>query len=95
VEEARSEDLFGDPLHPYTQALLSSSPSIDIDHPRKRVRLQGDLPSPIDPPEGCLFHTRCTKAKPVCEKYRPKLREINSGHKVACIQYENADFYNI
>jgi peptide/nickel transport system ATP-binding protein/oligopeptide transport system ATP-binding protein len=88
VEEAPAERLFSNPLHPYTRALLSASPSIDVDNPRKRERLQGELPSPIDPPPGCPFHTRCPRATGVCGQYQPRLREMGEGQKVACILYE-------
>jgi oligopeptide/dipeptide ABC transporter ATP-binding protein len=84
VEIARKRDLYADPRHPYTQALLDSVP---VRHPRlrrKRVRLVGEIPSPLDPPSGCRFHRRCPLAKPVCSAERPLLREILPGHTVAC-----------
>jgi peptide/nickel transport system ATP-binding protein/oligopeptide transport system ATP-binding protein len=88
VEEAPAERLFRNPLHPYTRALLSASPSIDVDSLSKRERLQGELPSPIDPPPGCPFHTRCSRATRACEEYQPRLREIEKDQKVACVLYE-------
>ncbi|MDR1902347.1 MAG: dipeptide ABC transporter ATP-binding protein [Treponema sp.] len=88
VEEAPAERLFENPLHPYTRALLSASPSIDVESPRKRERLQGELPSPIDPPPGCPFHTRCSRAAAACRQYQPRLKEMEKNQKVACILYE-------
>jgi peptide/nickel transport system ATP-binding protein/oligopeptide transport system ATP-binding protein len=88
VEEAPAEQLFRNPLHPYTRALLSASPSIDVDSLRERERLEGELPSPIDPPPGCPFHTRCSRAIGTCGQYRPQFREMEKGQKVACVLYE-------
>ncbi|AEF84923.1 oligopeptide transport ATP-binding protein AppF [Treponema primitia ZAS-2] len=87
VEEALSEELFNNPLHPYTQALLAASPSMDVDQPHKRERLQGELPSPIDPPPGCPFHTRCIKASAACRDYTLKFQDMGREHKVACRLY--------
>ena len=84
VEMADSRDLYQTPLHPYTQALLSASPVPDPDKKRKRIILQGDVPSPIDPPPGCRFHTRCPYAKDVCRRRTPELREVGAGHQAAC-----------
>jgi oligopeptide transport system ATP-binding protein len=85
VELAGSESLYRAPLHPYTQALLQAIPPPDP--AAKRVAdlgvLEGDLPSPIDPPRGCRFHTRCPYRMPVCSEREPPLREV-SGHQVAC-----------
>lgn len=92
VEEAESEDIFARPLHPYTQALLSSIP-IPVPLPqalrlakRERVRLEGDVPTPIDPPAGCRFHTRCPIAIEECKLAKPPMIEISPGHRVACIR---------
>jgi peptide/nickel transport system ATP-binding protein/oligopeptide transport system ATP-binding protein len=84
VESAKSDDLYAKPLHPYTQALLSAVPVPDPERKRSRIILQGDVPSPINPPPGCRFHPRCPVAiKGVCETQVPRLIDY-SGHKVAC-----------
>jgi len=84
VELADSDQLYRDPLHPYTQALLSASPSTDPAMRKKRIILRGDVPSPIDPPKGCRFHTRCLYVKDVCRKQEPPLKEVKPGHITAC-----------
>jgi oligopeptide transport system ATP-binding protein len=84
VEVAGSKIIYKKPLHPYTQALLSASPMPDPELKRKRILLKGDVPSPINPPPGCRFHTRCPYAKDVCSQKEPPLEEINPGHQVAC-----------
>jgi len=86
VEEASTEEIFANPLHPYTQALLSSIPVPVPRARRRRVRLEGDVPTPINPPEGCRFHTRCPIAIDECKLAKPPLIEISSGHRVACIR---------
>ena len=86
VEEADSEEIFARPLHPYTQALLSSIPIPVPRGKRERVRLEGDVPTPIDPPAGCRFHTRCPIAIDECKLAKPPLIEISPGHRVACIR---------
>ncbi len=86
VEEAATQEIFARPFHPYTQALLASIP---VPVPRaksERVRLTGDAPTPINPPEGCRFHTRCPIAIEECRKAKPPLVEITPGHRVACIR---------
>jgi oligopeptide/dipeptide ABC transporter ATP-binding protein len=86
VEQAPVEKLYGGPLHPYTRALLGSSPVPDPERKRLRVLLEGDVPSPIDPPEGCAFHPRCPRAVSACKKEAPPFAEavLGSGHRVAC-----------
>jgi len=85
VELADRKELYENPLHPYTQALLSASPIPDPEKKRKRVLLKGDVPSPIDPPPGCRFHTRCPFVKDICRKKVPELREISTGHFADCL----------
>ena len=85
VEIASSHDLYTNPLHPYTEALLSAVPIPDPTVKRKRIMLQGDVPSPIKPPSGCHFHTRCPIAqKPLCNTESPTLKQSSDGHWVAC-----------
>jgi len=85
VELASSRSLYTNPLHPYTEALLSAVPIPDPTVKRKRIPLQGDVPSPINPPSGCHFHTRCPIAqKGLCDKDKPLLRQSVEGHWVAC-----------
>lgn len=84
VELTTSEQLYRGPLHPYTQALLSAVPTPDPDVKRERIILQGDLPSPANPPSGCTFHTRCPHVKEECRTVRPAFRDVGGGHFVAC-----------
>ena len=84
VELTNRESLFRDPLHPYTKALLSAIPIPDPTIKRKRVILQGDVPSPVNPPSGCRFHTRCPVAIDKCKVTEPPLEELKPGHFVAC-----------
>ncbi|MEK6408448.1 MAG: dipeptide ABC transporter ATP-binding protein [Acidobacteriota bacterium] len=86
VEEAETEEIFANPLHPYTQALLASIPVPVPREKRQRTRLEGDVPTPINPPEGCRFHTRCPIAIDECKLEKPPLVEISPGHRVACIR---------
>lgn len=86
VELAERNEFYHNPLHPYTKALLSavSIPDPKVEEKRKRTILKGELPSPINPPSGCRFHTRCPVAKPLCSESKPEWREINPGHFTAC-----------
>jgi oligopeptide transport system ATP-binding protein len=87
VEQASADDLYAHPLHPYARALLSAVPFIDPSRRKLRVLLEGDVPSPVDPPSGCTFHPRCPRAeKGKCDAEVPPLAEVTlgSGHKVAC-----------
>jgi len=84
VELARDKELYTSPVHPYTVALLSAIPVPDPNITKKRIILEGDVPSPMRPPPGCHFHTRCPRKKGVCETNVPKLTDIGGGHFVAC-----------
>jgi peptide/nickel transport system ATP-binding protein len=86
MEIATSEDLYTRPQHPYTQALMSAIPSPDPDAARTREILKGDIPSPANPPSGCVFRTRCPKALDACAAAVPQLREVAPGHFKACIR---------
>ncbi len=85
MELASSDDLYRQPRHPYSRALLSSVPSLTPGQKRKRIILKGDVPNPINPPNGCIFHTRCEFAKDECKETVPTLREVNDGHFSACL----------
>lgn len=86
VEIAESNEVYSNPIHPYTNALLSAIPIPDPDEAKKRQRiiLEGDIPSPIDPPPGCRFKSRCRHAKAICGEEEPVLKEVSPGHSVAC-----------
>jgi oligopeptide/dipeptide ABC transporter ATP-binding protein len=86
VEHAETEELFEHTLHPYTQALFSAALSADPDVERELIMLEGEVPSPINPPSGCRFHTRCPIAIDECRQIEPPLREIRPGHFAACIR---------
>jgi len=89
VELGESKTVLKDPLHPYTQALWSAAPIADpeIEETRERIILEGDVPSPIDPPQGCNFSTRCPKVMDVCREVEPEFRELSTGHWTACHLY--------
>jgi len=84
VESAPTRSLFSNPSHPYTKALLSAIPSLDPDVRGRAQKLEGEIPSPVNPPSGCKFHTRCPVAKDRCRQEIPLWRELNEGHFVAC-----------
>lgn len=84
VEFATKEDIFSNPLHPYTQALFSAIPYPDPDVKMNRIILKGDIPSPANPPKGCRFHTRCPHAKDICKEVTPEYKDYGNGHCAAC-----------
>lgn len=84
VEQARTEELYKNPYHPYTIALLSAIPIADPTLKRQRVMLTGDVPSPVNPPSGCRFHPRCSKAMEICRRKEPMLKDLGNGHFIAC-----------
>lgn len=88
VEIAGSELLYNEPLHPYTQALLSAVPIPDPQFEREQLLLTGDIPSPSNPPTGCTFHTRCPHAMEKCKQVIPMLQQVKTGHSVACHLYD-------
>ncbi|MDW0117807.1 dipeptide ABC transporter ATP-binding protein [Sporosarcina thermotolerans] len=89
VEIAESEQLYERPLHPYTRALLSAVPVPDPDFQKEQIIIEGDIPSPADPPTGCTFHTRCPFKMDSCTKVTPQLNEQSLGHSVACHLYDS------
>lgn len=89
VEVAEGEELYSNPLHPYTKALISAVPVPNPKMKRQKMVLKGDVPSPINPPQGCRFVTRCPYAMKICGEIEPQLKEIASMHTVACHLYEN------
>ena len=84
VELAESQEMFDHPTHPYTEALLSAIPTTDVDSNREMIPLEGDIPSPVHPPKGCKFHTRCKYCTEICKHITPELVEMRPGHFVAC-----------
>ena len=88
VEYTTTEELFSRPLHPYTQALLSVVPDANPHARKEKIRLKGEIPSPMDIPDGCPFHTRCPYATVDCKHIVPKMHSINEEHSVCCLKYE-------
>ncbi len=88
IEEAPYSALYNTPKHPYTQALLSAAPTSNPKQQKKRILLEGDVPSPIDPPSGCRFHTRCPKKMEICTREEPCFSDMGTGHVVACHLYQ-------
>ena len=88
VETGDTEDVYQHPMHPYTQALLSAIPKRDPSEEKERIRLEGDVPSPANPPKGCAFHDRCARCMSICRKAVPEQKEIAPGHFVACHLYD-------
>jgi oligopeptide/dipeptide ABC transporter ATP-binding protein len=84
VELATDKEIYSNPLHPYTQALLAAVPVPDPDRTGKGILLEGDVPSPLNPPSGCSFHTRCPMARDICRHEEPEFRDRGNGHHVAC-----------
>lgn len=95
AELASAEELYANPLHPYTEALLSAVPRTDPDHVPKRIILPGDVPSPANPPPGCKFHPRCRYASDVCSEAVPQWRELSDDHWVACHRADELDLAGI
>jgi peptide/nickel transport system ATP-binding protein len=88
VEFGSKKQIFRNPLHPYTEALLSAAPVPDPSAEKNRIILEGSIPSPANPPSGCKFHTRCWKRMDICDKVVPEIREVEPGHTVACHLYD-------
>ncbi len=88
VETGTTEDIFANPLHPYTKALFSAIPMPDPDSKKERVMLEGDIPSPANPPKGCKFHTRCSQCMEICKTEAPKAHDMGNGHVVKCHLYD-------
>ncbi len=91
VEIADRQELYDNPMHPYTKALLSAIPVPDVDVKHEPMLLEGDIPSPYNPPKGCLFHTRCKFAMECCKNEVPQMRQIGENHCVACHLYDDAE----
>ena len=91
VEYADTEKVFEKPLHPYTQALFSAIPVPDPDYQMNRVILEGNIPSPANPPSGCKFHTRCNKCMEVCKHIAPDWQEVEPEHYCACHLYNSQE----
>ena len=88
VETGTTEDIFANPLHPYTKALFSAIPMPDPDLKKERIILEGDIPSPANPPQGCKFHTRCKECMGICKEVAPEAKDMGNGHIVKCHLYD-------
>lgn len=90
VETSEADDIYKNPLHPYTKGLLGSIPIANpkLARLKEKSSIEGDIPSPINPPSGCRFHTRCPYAKPICSEVTPQLKDVGGGHMTACHLYE-------
>ncbi len=88
VEQGTAEQIFSHPRHPYTQALLSATPRLSPELRRQRIKLEGELPSPLNPPKGCAFHARCRLATERCAREQPSLKTYSDGTKIACFMVE-------
>lgn len=95
VEYGSKREMFDKPLHPYTKALFSAIPIPDPDSKIKRIVLQGDIPSPANPPNGCKFHTRCVECMSACKFKEPEFRDVGNGHFVACHKYDESVMSNM
>jgi len=89
VEEGLRDEVLNSPKHPYTQALLSAVPKIDTETRQESVKLEGELPSPANPPKGCHFHQRCPHVMPICRETYPDLSQLSRTHTVKCYLYED------
>ncbi|MBM4151930.1 MAG: ABC transporter ATP-binding protein, partial [Kiritimatiellaceae bacterium] len=89
VEEGTTEEIFANPKHPYTQALLSAAPQVSTDNTLQKIILSGDVPSPIRPPSGCHFHPRCTQVRPGGSQAYPESVEFSPTHSCKCILYSS------
>lgn len=90
VELTDSEKLYNKPLHPYTEALLGAVPIADPSSEREMIVIKGDIPSPVNPPSGCVFHTRCKACMDICKRLKPEMKEVEPGHYVACHLYNES-----
>nr|WP_207906489.1 peptide ABC transporter ATP-binding protein [Nicoletella semolina] len=88
VEQGETKNIFNHPRHPYTQALLSATPRLEPEQRRERIKLTGELPSPLNPPKGCAFHARCRLATDICRQERPALERYSDGTQIACFMVE-------
>jgi oligopeptide/dipeptide ABC transporter ATP-binding protein len=88
VETGGTKEVYDKPFHPYTQALMSAIPVLDLSQRKREIILHGEIPSPINPPSGCRFHTRCPQAYPLCSKKEPELKIVKEGRFVACHLYD-------
>jgi peptide/nickel transport system ATP-binding protein len=93
MEFGKKEDIFSNPLHPYTKALFSAIPIPDPNYKMKRIVLEGSIPSPANPPAGCKFHTRCAQCMEICKTVAPEQKEIEKDHFVVCHLYDDVKAY--